>query len=354
MDVFVVEDTGPVDMVQSFQSLIWNMQYYGRSEFEIVVPGTETNVALLKPGTMLCRDVDVLPGEMANVMIVKKQEVTFDKESGWMLKASGAGLNDILSRRVVWTQTTMNGNVVDAIRKVVTDNATDAAGAARSLGIDIVSEVELTEKITEAQCFGQNLAEWIEETAKTADIGWDMSIKAGKKTLRLYRGANRTRDQLGNDPVVFSPNYDNLLTARSEDTIEGFVNAALVGGEGEGTSQKSAVVGDTISGLNRFETYIDGSSVSSNGAIITNAEYLRMLKDYGAEQMKQSQVVKKIEGTVNTQATFVLGRDYFLGDKVEVDNGRGLHAQARIIELIYSEDENGTQIVPTFSEWEVV
>lgn len=50
---------------------------------------------------------------------------------------------------------------------------------------------------------------------------------------------------------------------------------------------------------------------------------------------------------------YVLNRDYFLGDLVQIENEKGIKAAPRITEIIYAEDENGSSVVPTFSEWEV-
>ena len=54
-----------------------------------------------------------------------------------------------------------------------------------------------------------------------------------------------------------------------------------------------------------------------------------------------------------SDGNYVLNKDYFLGDIVQVINEYGISATPRIIEIIESEDENGTSVVPTFSTWEV-
>ena len=62
-------------------------------------------------------------------------------------------------------------------------------------------------------------------------------------------------------------------------------------------------------------------------------------------------VTEAFSGDVDTIHTYVLERDFFLGDIVEVKNEYGIHAAPRIIEIIENSDENGTRTIPTFSDF---
>jgi hypothetical protein len=74
-----------------------------------------------------------------------------------------------------------------------------------------------------------------------------------------------------------------------------------------------------------------------------------MLQNFGSEQLAQTTFTHKFEGEI-LQNLYKLGVDFKLGDVVRISNGL-VSATSRIIEVIYSEDENGTSIVPTFSDW---
>ena len=54
------------------------------------------------------------------------------------------------------------------------------------------------------------------------------------------------------------------------------------------------------------------------------------------------------EGSVIPDVTFVYKRDYFLGDQVSVRNEYNLSAEARIVEVVEVEDDNGYSIEPHF------
>jgi hypothetical protein len=129
-------------------------------------------------------------------------------------------------------------------------------------------------------------------------------------------------------------------------------NVALIGGEGEGTAQRTASYGEAA-GLGRYELYVDGSSVSSNGEIITEEQYTALLKDYGKTMIDAVSATQQLEGEIDTHGLYTIDHDYFLGDVVQVENEMGIMAVPRIVGIIYSDDENGTTVIPTFSEMQV-
>lgn len=353
MDIYVLDGlNGIFDVVDTYESVIWNIQYFGKSDFELVVIGSDKNISTLQEGTYLCRDIDISDNEYRNVMMIKKTQLSYDYEKGWILTVTGTGLKNIVNQRVIWNQTNLTGTIENCIRQVISDNIINPTLAARKINNFILAdELGLTDTM-DVQCFGENIAEWLESICTTYSYGWDVYISDDNYVFELYQGTDRTYNQSINVPVVFSPEYDNLLSSTYTYTKEEYKNAALIGGEGEGTAQRMATIG-TSTGLERYEMYVDGGSVSSNGEIITPGQYTKMLEDYGNDQISQTAYTKKFDSEIEPVGMYELNKDYFLGDLVQIDNGKGITATSRIIEIIYSEDENGTSVVPTFSEWEV-
>lgn len=357
MDIYVVDGlNGAIDVIDTFQSVIWNMQFFGANDFELKVAGTPQNIARLQVGKLLVRGEDMSAGTFNNVMLIESRELSFDIEEGWTLTVSGGGLKRILARRIVWNQTNLIGNVEQLIRQVITDNVISPAISARAIPNFVLDAVqgfsdEIQTEEADAQLSGENIAEWLESICQNYGIGWDVYITGGNYVFTLKKGTDRTYDQNDVVSVVFSPKYDNLITSTYTYDIKEYRNAALVAGEGEGTNQRITTVG-SASGLDRFETYVDGSSVSSNGKIITLDTYMKMLQDYGNEQIKDTQFAEKFEGEVVPNGMYDFNVDYFLGDLVQIENENGISAQTRIIEAIYSEDSNGSALTPTFSNWE--
>lgn len=354
MDLYILNGlSGLSGIINTFQSCIWNVQYYGQNEFQLVVNASQENVDNLKPGTMLVRDVDIDGNTFKNIMVVQNYKLDLDTEKGWLLTLSGTGLKSyILKRRIVWSQTNLTGNAETAIRSVITDNVISPSDTDRAIGDVVLADAKgFTEEI-ELQLFGENIADWLEEICTTYGYGWDMYIANGKYVFDLYKGTDRTYDQDEVAPVVFSPEYDNLLSSSYTYNMADYRNAALIGGEGSGTSQRTTSIGSS-SGLDRYEMYVDGSSVSSNGEIITVDQYLAMLQEYGQTQLINTAYTENFSGNIDTNGLYVINEDFFLGDLVQIENEKGIQATPRIIEVIYAEDESGSSCVPTFSKWEV-
>lgn len=353
MAVYIMDGlTGITGMIEVYASVIWNVQFYGFSDFEIILPLSKEMLETLEPGKLIVRDVDVKPGEFRNVMQIENITISFSAENGWQLKITGSGLKKMASRRVVWNQTNFEGaNVEAAIRTLVTDNIISPSDTARRVDNFVLDTAVGFTDTFDAQVFSADLGEWIKTTCETYGYGWDIYIRSGKYVFTLIQGTDRTYGQAVVDPVVFSPEYDNVISAEYEMNTADFHNAALIGGEGSGTDQVITSVG-TASGLDRHEMFVNGSSVSSNGEIITLQTYISMLQTYGREQLTGKAFVEKFTGEIVPNGMYALNEDYFLGDKVSIIF-QGIRASARIVELIYSEDENGINLLPTFTEWEV-
>lgn len=356
MNIYVTNAIGRIQgVIDSYQSCIWVMQYFGKDEFSLVVDASEKNINLLKPGRYLIRDIDIKSNEMTFPMVIKNYQIDFDVEKGWTLTLTGKGLkDDILGRRVIWNQINHDGTVEDLIRKVIRDNIISPSDSSRRISRLALDSAKGYSETINCQLFSENISDWVEEICKSYNYGWKMSLANDLYLFSIYRGTDRSLDSQSPNvkKVIFSSEYDNLLSSSYSYNVSNYKNAAIVGGEGEGTSQRVVGIG-TASGLDRYETYIDGSSVSSNGDIITLETYLQMLEAYGQTQLDQTVFNKNFSGEIKYNGLYKLNEDFFLGDIVSIKDKKGIVADARIIEIIYAEDENGISVVPTFSEWEV-
>lgn len=344
--------SGVVGIIEIMESVIWNVQFYGFNDFELIMPFSKEMLELLEPGRLLVRDVDIGANEYHNVMQIENVAVSFLPEKGWMLRIAGSGLKRILSRRVAWNQQNFETvNVETAIRTVIYDNIINPALAARKINDFIMDTAVGFTDTFDAQVFSEDIGNWVQTTCETYKYGWDVYIKNRKYVFTLIKGTDRTYDQSDVQPVVFSPEYDNLASAEYEYNKAEYHNVAMIGGEGEGTDQVITSVG-SASGLDRYETYVNGSGVSSNGEIITMETYISMLQTFGREELTGKTYMERFFGEIIQNGMYVLGKDYFLGDKVNILL-QDIRASSRIIELIYSEDANGISLIPTFAEWEV-
>lgn len=353
MDIYVLNRSGEIiDIVDTYESSIWNVQFYEKSDLQLIVPATPKYISLLTEGTYLVRDFDMSGNTFKNVMRINAIKSNYDADKGSVLTVTGAGLKSILRQRIIWNQTNITGSIENGIRQVITENVISPADANRKIdNFSLADAVGITDTF-DVQLLGEHIDEWLTSVSQTYGFGWDVYISGGKYVFELIKGTNRTWNQSDVTPVIFSPEYDNLISSEYSYDMGDYANAALIGGEGEGINQRTATIG-TESGLDRFEMYIDGGSVSSNGEIITLETYLKMLQDYGAEEMAKTQFNQSFTGEIVRNGMFELNKDYFLGDIVEVSDGY-IKASTRVTEIIHSVDANGESMIPTFSDWEVL
>lgn len=351
MELYILDsDFQTVGVVDDASSIIWNSRFYTAGDFEIYIRADPDIIELLQP------DRYVIRLESEEVGIISNRTITTDSEQGNYLTVTGGFLDSILKRRISWNQSTLSGNVEECIRQLLIENIIEPEDSNRTIENFILADkVGFTETLTDfdIQSTGDNLGDLISNICQQYKIGYKVLLSPENHfQFHLYRGTDRSYGQSENDYVVFSPEFDNLISSEYSYNRDEYKNAAIVVGEGEGADQKRVSLGDTA-GLSRYESRIDGSSVSSNGEIISVETYMKMLTEYGKEQLGNSKIVEGLSGEVEYNTIYKPNEDYYLGDIVSVANEYGFQANTRIIEMLESEDETGYKITPTFDTWEV-
>lgn len=353
MNVYVFDpDLKTIGLIDNYTSLIWTTRYFTSGDFELYLPANDKNISLLKENNYLCRDKDISSSRYKNVMIIEKIQITTDVESGNYLIVTGRSLKSILNRRIIWEQTNLNGKVELTIRRLIKENAISPSIPDRKITRLILGEIlSLTDTI-EMQITGDNLGECIEKICTTYGYGYDIDVVNEKFVFYLYIGTDRSYNQTENPYVIFSSKFENILRTEYAYDMTNFGNVALVAGEGEGVDRLTHLVG-TASDLERYEKYVDARDISTNNGEYTEEEYYKLLESRGLEKLKENAVVESFSGETETRMTYTLNKDYFLGDIVQFQNEYGITATPRISEIIESDSEEGTSIIPTFSTLEV-
>lgn len=339
------KDLNIVDIIDSYESVIWATRYYTVGDFELCVPATIKNVQMFKDDYYIIRDDD-----LTQAMIIKKIQLVTDVEDGDQLIITGKSLKSILNRRIIASQTTLAGYAEVGIRRLVTENAINPDNSERKISkLVLGAEAGFTETIS-AQYTGDNLGETVGTICKTLGWGYDVLLDLDDKVFIfiLYKGLDRSYNQKDNPHVVFSNEYENLLRTNYTRDNENYKNVAVVAGEGEGVARKSVTIG-TATDLDRYELYVDARDLSSNEGEITATDYDNLLIERGQEALAETVTTEDIDGEVETNYTNELNKDYFLGDIVEVINEYGVEMTPRIIEVIESEDATGHYTIPTFA-----
>lgn len=348
MDFNIHDPSGVwIDIIEEPTSAIWVRRYRKPGEFQIYTPATAELLDTIAEDFYITRD------DEKTVMIVEGVELTTNAENGDFVKITGRSASSMLDRRVILNQTTLSGRVDRAIYKIINENAINPADADRRLPLLMIAPDVMADAIS-AQHTGTNLLAATEEICAAYGIGFraiydDVSLVVPR--IELYVGKNRSAAQEENAQVIFSPEFENLISSQYAFDMAKYKNVAIVAGEGEGKARKRAIYG-AASGRLRRELYVDARDMSTNEGEISDADYTAQLEVRGAEKLAETQATEAFSGEVDTVNTFTLYEDYDVGDIVTVENEYGIRVDTRIAEVTEYWDANGYSTDCTFEGME--
>lgn len=349
MDLLVLNKSlDVIAIVDVYESIIWTERYYEYGDFELYTAMTQDLLNYIKTDNYIQRVGS------DRVMIIEEIRIDTDSETGNHITITGRSLESILDRRVIWSQTTISGNLQNGIKKLVNENIISPSKEERKISNFIFkdsTDSQITGLTVKAQYTGDNLYDVISKVCEEKSIGFKVSLNENKQfVFELYAGADRSYEQTNYPYVVFSPNFDNIINSNYLESKENLKNVALVGGEGEGTARKYLAIGNT-SGLDRRELFVDARDISSegeDGQTLTTEQYNELLKQRGNEYLADYTDLVSFEGAVETNIMYKYGVDFFDGDIVQIANEYGHEAKVRILEVVISENEEGNSVYPTF------
>lgn len=338
-------------VIDVFESFIWTDRYSKAGDFELVLKASIENIQAL------LQDYYLSIKESEHTMIIETANLKTDIEAGNNFIVTGRSLESILSRRIVWNQTVLNGNLQAGIKLLLDQNAISPLDPDRKIS-NLIFEESTDPLVTvlsiNEQFTGDNLYDVIQYLCAANSIGFKITLSTDNKfVFKLYAGQDRSFDQLTNPFVSFSPDLDNLSNTNYYHSRIPLKTITLVGGEGEGSdrimAQASLVTGGNTE-LNRREVFTDARDVSSlvNGVQLSSAEYNTLLVQRGLLVLLENLSVSSFDGKVNPNVNYIYGVDYFIGDIVQIANEYGLRGKSRVTELVFSEDLSGRDIYPTF------
>lgn len=347
LNIYVLDKSlNIIDIIDTYTSIIWTNRYYECGDFELYTLATPHLIEILKEDYYLIRET-----HENNAMVIESISITTDAENGNYITVKGRCLKSIVYRRIIWNQTNVSGKIGKCIERLLNENVISPIDENRRIpNFQILSLLDTTDNI-DTQYTGDNLGETITSICKSYGLGWNIELDLDEKKFYfvLYVGTNRSYEQTVNPWVVFSNEFENLLSTNYTFDKRNYSNVAKIAGEGEGTQRKFTTLG-SATGINRYESFVDAKDLSTNEGEITDEEYFIQLEERGKEKLAERTTTENFEGeTIDYRNVF--GKDYFLGDVVEVVNEYGMEAVTRVIEVIESEDESGKYTIPTFSSY---
>jgi hypothetical protein len=213
---------------------------------------------------------------------------------------------------------------------------------------DYISETEMS-----AQFAGETVYDAVVAICEVYDLGFKIVVDNGVFVFSLYKGTDRSFNQDTNPYVIFSPDFDNIASSSYSHNTETMTTFAYVAGEeSDDSSRLTAEVDLGTTGLDRVELFVDAGDIRStdeDGNEYTEEEYGSFLEERGLESLSENSATEFFEGSMDTHGTFVYGRDFFLGDTVQIKNEFDMTAASQVLEIVYTKDSTGETIVPTFA-----
>ncbi len=255
-EVYVLNrDLERIGVVDNYTSLIWANRYSDIGDCELYVYATVELLKILKKNHYLVLEDDDM------VCRIETIEIDTDVENGNYLIVTGYDCKKILNQRVIWGQTNADGNVEDYIRDIVYKSLVNPALPERAIrnadgrqNFLLGAKAGFTEVTTEQTSYKQ-VGEKVQEFCKLYQWGYKVIVDNDNFYFSLYKGADRSNS------VIFSNDFENLISTKYREDSSSLGNVALVAGEGIGSNRSRNVSGYAES-LDRYEIYVDARDIS--------------------------------------------------------------------------------------------
>lgn len=339
-----------VKIIDNAISVIWIQRYNEAGEFELYLKATPEMLQLFSTERYIIRE------DSSSIMITERVLMTTDTENGNFITVSGRSAEALLARRVanrLYNYSDINVELL--VRSLIRSTIGDQSGSERLMPIVALgSSFGLTNTIGQIQLLGDNILDVISSLAKTYNFGFRMQYNNTDSNMifRVYQGTDRTFDQNTVRAVIFSPEYNNLASSEYDNDKTNTKNVAYVAGEKINGIQTivSTPTSSIPTGIARREEWIEAGDKTQKGSL-TDAQYESVLRTTGNNSLSQLRENVNFSGEVIYNTQFKYGRDYYLGDKVQIANGYGITGSAYVTEITEVEDDTGYSIHPTLSRW---
>lgn len=351
LDVWILDQNyETLAIFDNFISFIWTDRFREYGDFEIHAPASLYALSVLKMGNYISiRDSQ-------HYMVVETREITHDEIEGGIIKITGRSLESILDRRIIWKQTVLTGNFQNGIEKLLNENVINPEDPKRKIPnfrFQLSTDPIITDLTIDTQFFGENLYDAIWALCADRDIGFRILPEGeGGFVFELYTGKDRSYSQEENPWVIFSPEYENLLSSEYAESSTNYKNVALVADDSKETIRFSGTtVADNAAGLTRREMFVETYGITDEdeeGNELSESDINKQLQEKGLEELAENLMVIAFEGQIDATRQFVYNQDFFIGDIVQVVNEYSLEQRSRVVEVIRSWDDSGYVVTPTF------
>lgn len=375
MDLYFLDKNRElVGIIDTAKSIQWLERYYEVGTFEVYVQVTDDVLNIVNQSYFISRS------DSSYIGLIEYIETIDEKEEGNFLIIQGRMAEQLIGRRIVRTVTrfvnkdvfTICSELLDAniLNPILQDQESFSPRKMNCLNTVVINNLNTADNVvlSEAQAtFEDNLLTYIIDLLKVNNSSIRLELdNENQFDIVLYTGTDRSYNQAENAYVVFSKEFDNLVSSTYIFDSTSDKNAIYVGGEDNENAPEgryidkyevpnSSVDGIGIADIDRIEAFVNASDLKQSWedenkvahSLSTN-EYRLLLKSRGKENVTSSS--KELNASINF-LNYTYNVDYFLGDIVTIENETlGLYVNKRLIGMDIIDNENGQNLEPIFDD----
>jgi hypothetical protein len=363
-------------LIEMYSTITYTLKFVDVGSFELKCAINKQNVKLIQKNRFLW-----IEDEVCGII----QYISSSTDDG-TITAKGKLAKEMLNWRWVYPCFVKTGEpaaLAESIVNIHCVNPSESKRKMRGLVIGNAGYVINKPHIT-YQKTGDTVLTSVQNISTANNLGFEIYFNPRNVNpfkFVMLEGKDRTiGNKDGNKPVVFSRDFENIVSGSYEYNDDSFRNIALVAGEtADGSNNENAartflVVdqagSENVSSFYRKELYVDARDLQSEYSEeattkddegndvtetvqkkMTEQEYNATLSNRGFEKMGETLVEESYESQIRTDARTIyqFGKDYTYGDYVTViDKSLGIMLNAQITEMQIVYDANGYDYIPTF------
>ncbi|WIL39753.1 siphovirus ReqiPepy6 Gp37-like family protein [Kurthia sp. YJT4] len=321
LNIFHLDTFERVGIVDEFQLLEITTNYKKHSDLELLVSATAENIDYF-----ITKNDDIfLTAGIGKVRGYLIESVKYTDEKKTTLEVYCKSLSAMLGWRQIDVQQTFRGNVEEVIRSFVNTNAIAPTNINRKIDNLFLGSLFGITDTTEESYSNKDLDESLWEICVKFDIAYEIFADITNKRFEfvVWKGTDRSTNQTIRDAVIFSKEFDNVLSQHYTDDKSEYRNTVIIAGEGDGVARTYLVVGNENKGRKRREMFVDARDLQSSEADQTKMSqtaYEALLIERAKNKQAEYERVQSFETDIVYDSQFTFGSDYFMGDLITIRN----------------------------------
>ena len=320
--------------IDDYESLIFTRDYYTHGTFEIHINANKNNTEYLVKNNII-----IVDRALNKCGIIKISERTAEESEQVMVQ--GFTLDYLFSKRVILPASpsafdSITGPAETAIKHYIENCITNPLDPDRKMNIFNLTTDQARGNTSEYNARGENLSEYLSSIRTEHQMGIETKLNLQSKKIDIDVLIGKDHRTGTAEPVIFSTDYDNLLSQNFYESDVEEKNFAYIFGQGEGNTRETATYG-TETGIERKEMIVEANVP------------LESLESVGETELAQYPPIMTFEAEVINRLPFVYEQDFDLGDQVTVTNKKwGVQLNTRIVQITEIYEADSTRIEVAF------